>query len=52
MKYDEFKAVQQDFKVMKDFKEGSLIFDPTYKYLYNSSQYDPNRVPAWTDRIL
>ena len=29
-----------------------MYFDPTYKYLFNSNEYDPARVPGWTDRIL
>eukprot|EP01113_Clastostelium_recurvatum_P037399 TRINITY_DN5460_c0_g1_i1.p1 TRINITY_DN5460_c0_g1~~TRINITY_DN5460_c0_g1_i1.p1 ORF type:complete len:1122 (-),score=279.01 TRINITY_DN5460_c0_g1_i1:32-3397(-) len=37
------------------FQEPPLLFDPTYKYDYNSQVYDTSakgRIPAWTDRIL
>lgn len=40
---------------MRDFKEGPLYFDPTYKYNFNSNEYDTSskaRIPAWCDRIF
>lgn len=40
---------------MRDFKEGPLYFDPTYKYNFNTNDYDTSskfRVPAWSDRIF
>lgn len=40
---------------MQGFHEGSKTFDPTYKYNYNSNDYDTSskaRTPAWCDRIL
>ena len=41
--------------MLKNFKEGDLNFDPTYKYDNGVNVYDTSkkkRTPAWTDRIL
>ncbi len=37
-----------------DLEEGPLNFDPTYKYVVGTSEYDmkKKRVPSWCDRIL
>jgi len=55
-KYEEFhKFTQLDSEIMRDFKEAPLYFDPTYKYNFNSSEYDTSnkaRIPAWCDRIF
>jgi phosphatidylinositol-bisphosphatase len=57
-KYDEFKQYQQkENEILRDFQEGPLYFDPTYKYLFNSNEYQPTSsskpsIPAWCDRIL
>jgi hypothetical protein len=55
-KFEEFKRfAQKDNEIMRDFKEGPLYFDPTYKYNFNSNEYDTSskaRVPAWCDRIF
>ncbi|NXO38013.1 INP5K phosphatase, partial [Locustella ochotensis] len=40
---------------LKDFREGPLLFKPTYKFDLYSEVYDTSekkRKPAWTDRIL
>ncbi|NWR48332.1 INP5K phosphatase, partial [Regulus satrapa] len=40
---------------LKEFKEGPLLFKPTYKFDLYSEVYDTSekkRKPAWTDRIL
>jgi hypothetical protein len=36
------------------FDEGQLNFEPTYKYIIGTSQYDnkKKRVPSWCDRII
>lgn len=41
--------------VLSRFNEGTLDFDPTYKYDDHSDYYDSSqkkRIPAWCDRIL
>ena len=35
------------------FDEAPISFQPTYKYLINSNEYDSEkRIPSYTDRIL
>lgn len=52
-RYEELTTfAQKDSEIMRDFQEAPLYFDPTYKYQLNSNEYDPSRVPGWTDRIL
>ena len=55
IKWDEFHLSKHESDFLGEFKEGQLIFDPTYKYNLNSSTYDTSskqRIPAWCDRIL
>jgi hypothetical protein len=55
MKHDEFNVSRRESEILKNFKEGRLIFDPTYKYNFNSKEYDTSskgRIPAWCDRVL
>ena len=37
---------------MDEFGESKIDFDPTYKYITGSSNYNWESKPAWTDRIL
>jgi hypothetical protein len=37
---------------LKNYREGTITFAPTYKYLVKTNDYDYNREPAYTDRIL
>ncbi|VDN03233.1 unnamed protein product [Thelazia callipaeda] len=54
-RYDQLSQQKALGEVFKNFKEGPLIFAPTYKYDTLSDEYDSSekcRIPAWTDRIL
>lgn len=55
MKKDELKDSRKECDVLQNFKEGTITFDPTYKYNLNSNEYSTSgkvRVPSYTDRIL
>jgi len=48
------KCMKQEI-IFAGYKEGPLVFRPTYKYDNNSETYDSSekqRIPSWTDRIL
>jgi hypothetical protein len=59
----DFKKLEAEDQLIKrkninseliDFSEGPLNFDPTYKYIPGTSEYDAKkkRIPSWCDRIL
>lgn len=53
--YDQFLKARSMNPLFFELDEGPLSFDPTYKYDFNSNEYDTSkkkRVPAWCDRIL
>ena len=54
--YDEYITFSRlpDYKrgILKNYKEGTLTFGPTYKYLMKTNTYDLRRFPSYTDRIL
>jgi len=61
---DNLEALQHEDQLMiamhhnvafPGYKEGPLVFRPTYRYDLHSDNYDSSekqRIPAWTDRIL
>ena len=52
---DQLTAEIKAGRVFSGFQEGTLKFDPTYKYDPQSNVYDTSekmRVPSWTDRVL
>lgn len=54
-RFSNFKVQQEQGNVFKNFLEGPINFDPTYKYDLFSEDYDTSekcRQPAWTDRVL
>ncbi|KAJ8673742.1 hypothetical protein QAD02_005004 [Eretmocerus hayati] len=52
LQYDQLSQNIRDRHVFTDFKEGTISFPPTYKYIQRSQDFNLERRPAWTDRIL
>jgi len=54
--YDEWVQFSKQPKnkkgILRNYREGCITFGPTYKYIVKTDQYDTNRMPAYTDRIL
>ncbi|RHN42953.1 putative phosphoric monoester hydrolase [Medicago truncatula] len=57
---DQLNIERDAGRVFSGFKEGKIVFAPTYKYSHNSDSYagetvkskKKRRTPAWCDRIL
>jgi hypothetical protein len=51
---DQFLKARYSNSNLFDLDEGKLTFNPTYKYVINTNEYDTKskRVPSWCDRIL
>ena len=52
---DQLKEQQLEGRVFVGYNEGSIKFQPTYKYDIGTNEWDTSkhkRTPAWTDRIL
>lgn len=52
---DQLIMMKKKERLLQEFEEGPLDFQPTYKFDRNSNTYDSSgkkRKPAWTDRIL
>eukprot|EP00924_Labyrinthula_sp_SR-Ha-C_P013433 maker-scaffold_5-snap-gene-2.38-mRNA-1 protein AED:0.04 eAED:0.04 QI:461/1/0.8/1/0.75/0.6/5/102/317 len=43
---------RDEIKTLRDFKEGRIVFPPTYKFLPGTRDYNPNRIPSWCDRVV
>lgn len=52
--YDQFLKSREVNINLFDIEEGPLNFNPTYKYVVGSQEYDfkRKRVPSWCDRVL
>ena len=47
--------IKKEHAILKNYNEGPLNFDPTYKYDIDSNLYDSSSKstpPSWADRIL
>lgn len=43
----------KEFKMKYEkFTEGDISFEPTYKFVIGSDQYDKKRFPSWCDRVF
>jgi len=55
--HDQLTIEKDTDEIFHDFHEGMVAFNPTYKFIPGTSEYDARpekkmRVPAWCDRIL
>ncbi|MEW5312132.1 MAG: hypothetical protein WDW38_003782 [Sanguina aurantia] len=49
---DQLGIQRKQGKVFQGFSEQEIQFPPTFKFKLNSAEYNPSRVPSWTDRVL
>ncbi|CAK9799917.1 Inositol polyphosphate 5-phosphatase K [Anthophora quadrimaculata] len=49
---DQLKMVMEKGEAFAELHENSITFPPTYKYEFQSQEFDLKRRPSWTDRIL
>jgi len=51
---DQLGRERQKHSVFYGWKEGPILFNPTYKYEIGNREYtaEKNRVPSWCDRVL
>ena len=52
---DQLTKIKEEHPILKNYIEGELNFDPTYKYEMDSNLYDSSAkvgAPSWADRIL
>ncbi|XP_076034177.1 phosphatidylinositol 4,5-bisphosphate 5-phosphatase A-like [Oratosquilla oratoria] len=49
---DELHKAQINGDAFAELQEAPLTFPPTYRYVVGGNNYDIERRPAWTDRIL
>ncbi|XP_055597447.1 inositol polyphosphate 5-phosphatase OCRL [Uranotaenia lowii] len=53
--YDQLYLEKLRKRIFREYKEGKILFGPTYKYNPGTDDWDSsekNRCPAWCDRIL
>ncbi|KAG5334381.1 INP5K phosphatase, partial [Acromyrmex charruanus] len=49
---DQLMMVMKEQQAFAELNESSITFPPTYKYEFESQEFDLKRRPSWTDRIL
>jgi hypothetical protein len=52
---DQLNMARSKYSEIQNMIEGKIDFKPTYKYKFDTQEYDDgakNRVPSWCDRIL
>ncbi len=57
LKWDQLNRERREGRCFQDFEEGLISFEPSYKFIPGTSEYDNRkekkmRVPAWCDRVL
>eukprot|EP01080_Neovahlkampfia_damariscottae_P010168 gene10168-2588_t len=52
LKYDQLTLQKKESNILENFIEGNIHWKPTYKFDKISGEYDTERIPAFTDRIL
>jgi hypothetical protein len=50
--FDQFHKIRSVNYSLNILDEGQLNFNPTYKYVIDSDEYEPKRIPSWCDRIF
>uniref|UniRef100_A0AAG5DKC1 Rho-GAP domain-containing protein n=1 Tax=Anopheles atroparvus TaxID=41427 RepID=A0AAG5DKC1_ANOAO len=53
--HDQLYVEKRRNRIFRDYKEGKILFPPTYKYNPGTDEWDSSeksRTPAWCDRIL
>eukprot|EP00826_Nyctotherus_ovalis_P057457 TRINITY_DN7853_c0_g1_i5.p1 TRINITY_DN7853_c0_g1~~TRINITY_DN7853_c0_g1_i5.p1 ORF type:complete len:243 (-),score=68.27 TRINITY_DN7853_c0_g1_i5:328-1056(-) len=51
-KFDQLWSQYHNFNYLPKLIEHQIAFQPTYKFLKNSSKFNLKKVPSWRDRIL
>lgn len=51
-KQDELTVIKEQGRIFKGYEEQPVTFKPTYRFYVGTNNYDLQRRPAWTDRIL
>ncbi|XP_029660833.1 inositol polyphosphate 5-phosphatase K-like [Formica exsecta] len=49
---DQLQMVMKERQAFAELNESIITFPPTYKYEFESQEFDLKRRPSWTDRIL
>ncbi|CAM1308786.1 INPP5J (predicted) [Pycnogonum litorale] len=52
LQYDQLRKVMNSGEAFSEFRESDPTFPPTYKFITNTDDYNPSRIPSWTDRIV